>query len=113
MAQRAADRDARGFWDEPTPKPLPAFAAALRRRLLAKGLTRLPTCEMCQREVPPKAIQADLCPSCKAERDEAAIYFQRLNDETDWPVLPAPEYPMLGSEEAGRPFLPDDAEDML
>jgi hypothetical protein len=58
---------------------------------------------MCQREVPPKVIQVGLCPSCKAERDEAAIYFQRLNDETDWPVLPAPEYPIFGHDD-GRPF---------
>ena len=95
-------------------RPLPAFAAAVRRRLLARpGITARPTCEACRAEVDPKAIQAGLCPSCKAERDEAATYFQRLNDETDWPVLPAPGYPMFDCPEAARPFLPDDAEDLV
>jgi hypothetical protein len=87
---------------------LSPFAAKLRRELLAKGLTLKPTCEACGREVEPKAIQADLCPNCKAERDEAAVYFQRLADETDWPILPQPEFPIFGGPEAGRPFLPDD-----
>lgn len=83
-------------------RPSP-FAAKLRRALLAKGLTLKPTCEACGYEVDPKAIQAGLCPNCKAERDAAAVHFQQLNDETDWPVLHTPEYPIFGHDD-GRPF---------
>jgi hypothetical protein len=83
-------------------RPSP-FAARLRRELLAKGLTLKPTCEACGREVEPTQMRGTFCPSCKAERDEVSAYFQRLNDETDWPVLPAPAYPMFDHDD-GRPF---------
>ena len=89
---------------------LSPFPAKLRRALLAKGFTVLPTCEMCQREVPPEAIQAGLCPNCKVERDEASAYWQAQLDATLADVPSSPSEPMFGSAEAGKPFLPDDEE---
>ena len=95
-------------------RPLPAFAAAVRRRLLARpGITALPVCGACGRQVQPRHFGKEFCQSCESERLEASEYFQRLNDETDWPVLPAPGYPMFDCPEAARPFLPDDAEDLV
>ena len=53
-------------------------------------------------------MRGTLCAGCKAERDLASQYFQQLNDATDWPSVPAPEFPMFDSEDAAKPFLPED-----
>ncbi len=63
--------------------PMVPNVAALRRALLAKGLTLKPTCEACRREVEPRDLAAGLCPPCKRSHDEASEWFQKLNDEAD------------------------------
>ena len=86
-----------------------AFVERLRRELLQRpGITRLPICEGCQREVPPRAMQAGLCPRCKVERDEASDYWQAQIYATlaDEPSPPAE--PMFASDDAAKPFLPED-----
>jgi hypothetical protein len=90
---------------------LPPFAAAIRRRLLAKGLTIRPTCEGCRREVDPRDLQAGLCRPCKSERDEASAYFEQALNATLSHEPSAPDYPIFGGPEAERPFLVEDDED--
>lgn len=85
------------------------ISAAFRRKLLAKpGITKLPVCDACQREVQPRDFGHEFCRACEAERAEAAVYFQAQLDATlsDVPVPPAE--PMFGSAEAAQPFLPED-----
>ena len=83
----------------------------IRRALLARpGITARPTCEACGSETDPQEMRGTLCAGCKSERDQASEHFQQLNDATDWPSAPAPEFPMFGSDHAAKPFLPDDVD---
>ncbi len=82
---------------------------AFRRRLLAQpGITPLPTCAACQRQVQPKDFGREYCRRCEAERAEASVYFQAQLDATLNPEPPTPEFPIFGGPEAARPFLPSD-----
>ncbi len=84
-----------------------AEVARLRRKLLAQpGITRLPVCGACQREVQPREFGREYCKACEAERAEVSAYWQAQIDATlaDEPSPPAE--PMFGSAEAEKPFLP-------
>jgi hypothetical protein len=90
-------------------RPLRALAARLRRELLRRpGFTTLPTCGACQRQVQPQDFGREVCKACEAECAEASAYFQAELDATlaDEPSPPAE--PMFGSDDAAKPFLPQD-----
>jgi hypothetical protein len=76
----------------------------IRRALLAQpGITALPVCGACQREVQPRDFGREFCKPCEAERTEASVYFQAQLDATLGHESPAPEYPMFDHDD-GRPF---------
>jgi hypothetical protein len=90
---------------------LPVFAAALRRKLLSlPGYTSLPVCPRCAKQVPVAAFGTEACKACEAERARVSEEWDAQRDQ-DIGVnyyRPAPEFPIYGSAEAARPFLPDD-----
>jgi hypothetical protein len=82
----------------------PPISAAFRRKLLAQpGITGLPVCGACGREVQPRDFGREHCKACEAERAEASDYFQAELDATlaDAPIPPAS--PMFDHDD-GRPF---------
>jgi hypothetical protein len=92
-------------------RPLP-FSAAFRRAIAAQpGLSPLPVCGACQRQVQPRDFGREHCKACEAERAEAAIYFQAQLDATLADAPTPPTEPMFGSDEAARPFLADEDEE--
>jgi hypothetical protein len=92
--------------------PLRGISAVFRRKLLAQpGIGALPVCGACNKQVRPRDFGREFCKACEAERAEVADYWQAQIDATLTNEPTRPAEPMLGSEEAGRPFFPDDEEE--
>jgi hypothetical protein len=90
----------------------PPISAAFRRKLVAQpGLTALPVCGACGREVQPRDFGREHCKACEAERAEASAYWQAQIDATLADEPPPPTEPMFDSADAGKPFLLSDEED--
>ena len=91
--------------------PLRTISAAFRRKLLAQpGITVLPVCAACQRQVQPRGFGRERCKPCEAERAEVSAYWQGQIDATLADEPPPPTEPMFGSDAAAMPFLPHDGE---
>jgi hypothetical protein len=76
----------------------------IRRRLLAQpGITALPVCPWCGKQVPAKAWGREACQACESERTEASAYFQAQLDATLADEQSAPTEPMFDHDD-GRPF---------
>lgn len=93
-------------------RPLPAFAAALRRKLLARPeYTPLPTCGACQRQVQPKDFGREYCKACEAERAAISEEWDAMRD-AEVGAGPAVQHPpMYDCPDAAMPFLPDDEDE--
>jgi hypothetical protein len=92
-------------------RPLPARVRELRRKLLAKpAFGQLPVCGACLRQVQPRDFGREHCKACEADRARAFEEWDREQWELTHPngSFPLPAEPMFGSDEAARPFLPDD-----
>ena len=91
-----------------------AFVERLRRELLQRpGFSRLPVCGACGREVQPRDFGREFCRPCEAERAAVSEAWEaeRWAEANGGPVVQHP--PMFDCPEAARPFLPDDAEDLV
>jgi hypothetical protein len=89
-------------------RPLPAFARAVQRRLLAQpSITARPVCGACSREVDPQDFGRAFCTACEAERARVSEEWDRQRDQDVGLNYhrPAPEHPALDS---AAPFLPDE-----
>ncbi len=83
--------------------------AAFRRRLLAEpGITPRPVCGACRREVEPRDFGREYCQPCEAERAEVSAYWQAQIEATQADEPVPPSEPMFDSEDAAKPFLPED-----
>jgi hypothetical protein len=90
----------------------PPLSAAFRRAIAAQpGLSPLPVCGACQRQVQPRDFGREHCKACEAERAEASAYFQAQIDATLANEPSPPAEPMFGSDAAAKPFLPYDEGD--
>jgi hypothetical protein len=90
------------------PSPL---AARIRRELLQQpGITRLPVCPWCGKQVPAKAWGRTACLSCEADRARASEAWEaeRWAEANPGVAFPIPSEPMFGSDEAAKPFLAED-----
>jgi hypothetical protein len=86
------------------------IAGALKRRLLAAGFTRQPTCPGCSKQFDPSAFTSlGACRPCSDawERDRAA-HFDSIRDA----YYGTPEEPVCDPTALGTgPFLPEDRDD--
>jgi hypothetical protein len=96
-------------------RPLPALAARIRRKLLERpGISPLPVCPACQKQVHARDFGRELCKPCEAERAAASEAWEaeRWAEANGGSVtMPADTDKEFGGEAAARPFLPSDEED--
>ena len=83
----------------------------IRRRLLAQpSITAKPVCGACGREVQPRDFGREHCKACEAERAAVSEAWEaeRYAEANPGAAFPLPSELMFGSDEAAKPFLPDD-----
>ena len=88
-----------------------AEVARLRHKLLAQpGITPLPVCPWCGKQVPAKAWGHEACRVCELDRAAVSEAWEaeRWAEANPGASFPVPAEPMFGSDDAAKPFLPDD-----
>jgi hypothetical protein len=88
----------------------PPFTAAFRRRIAAQpGLTALPICGACGRQVEPAAFGKKFCQACEADRARVSEAWEaeRHAEANPSASFAIPAEPMFDYDD-GRPFPEED-----